>query len=392
MKQHRQRILGVVFFLLFNFPGTYVFAEPEQINIAVNIPLSGGLALVGTGAKNVTEMAKNEIDAAGGIKIGGKVYTLNFIYGDNASNKSVGTALVIDQISKQQALAVIGPYSSDRAIPLGEVANSFRTPMITPWSTAPLTTLNRSFVFRIAYVYSVEAMATTRFSAKEWKADKAAVLYDELNPYSSGVAKSFKESFESTNGSGSVVAFETNRTGETNFSRQLQVILNSGADFLYLPQHDGEVSLIVQEAKKKGWKKPITGSTSWGGGDLVGRCGADCKGLYYTANFAPGGATGATKTFVDNYQKAYNKLPDEPTSLTYDAVQLLVQSLKKMGGLSGDLFQDRKSLRDQIAITKNFEGVTGTLSYKGSGDPERCATIVKIDDTGQLVVHDKICP
>jgi branched-chain amino acid transport system substrate-binding protein len=188
------------------------------------------------------------------------------------------------------------------------------------------------------------------------------------------------------------VAFEANRTGETDFSKQLQVILNSGADFLYVPQHHGEVSLIVQQAKKKGWKKPITGSTSWGGGNLVEKCGDECQGLFFTSNFAPGGAKGISKTFVDSYQKAYNKLPDEPTSLTYDAIKVLAKALTNMGGLSGDLAQDRKTLRDQIAGTKNFEGVTGTFSYKGSGDPERCTTIVKIDDHGQFVMHDKICP
>ncbi len=390
LKQQTMTSLLVLFFAL--VPAHNLFAADGIVKLGISTSKSGSFANVGTSTKNGAELAQQEINTEGGLKVGNKAYTIELVYVDNTSSRSSATDNAVKLISQDQVMAIIGPQSSDRAIAVGEVANSFKTPMVTPWSTSPLTTLNRPYVFRMAILYDIQAMATTKFAAKEWKAAKVAILYDEVSPYPSGMAKAFKSTFEGVNGQGSVVAFETFRTGETDFSKQLNVIMNSGADFLYTPQHYEEVPLIVQQAKKMGWKKPITGSNSWSGGDLMGQCGDNCKGLFFTGNFAAGGAKGKSKEFVDKYQKAYNKVPDEVSALTYDAVKLIAQSLKNTGGLTGNLLQDRTKLREQIAATKKFEGATGTLGYHGNGDPSKCAVVIKIDEKGLFSTYETVCP
>jgi branched-chain amino acid transport system substrate-binding protein len=390
MKQ--RTVVGLLGLFLTVSPLSALQAADGVIKLGISTSKSGSFAMVGAGTISAAELAKKEIEAQGGLKIGDKTYAVELVLVDNSSNRSAATTNALNMIGEHQVMAIVGPQSSDRAIAVGEVANSFKTPMVTPWSTSPLTTKNRPYVFRIAILYDIQSQATTKFAAKEWKATKAAVLYDEISPYPSGMAKSFKEVFESTNGPGSVVTFQTFRTGETDFSKQLNVILNSGADFLYTPQHYEEIPLIVNQARKMGWKKPITGSNSWAGGDFMEKCGDDCKGLVFTGNFAAGGATGIAKTFVENYQKAYGKLPDEPTALTYDAVNLIFKSLKSTGGLTGNIIEDRKKLQEQIAATKNFEGVTGTMGYKGTGDPSKCAFIIKVDENGINSVYDQVCP
>lgn len=368
------------------------WAADGTIKIGISASYSGSFASVGESVKSAVEMAKKELESAGGLKVGDKTYTIEPVYVDNGSDRSAASANALNLIGQKQVLAIVGPMSSARAIPMGEVANAFKTPMITPWSTANETTKNRSYVFRMPIMYGIQATAATKFMAKEWKATKVAVLYDEVSAYPSGMAKAFKESFEAANGASSVVAFETFRTGDTDFSKQITTILNSGAEVLYTPQHYEEVPLIVRQARKMGWKKPITGANAWAGGDLMGKCGDACKGLMFTGNFAPGGVSGVAKTFVEQYQSSYNRLPDEPAALTYDAMKLLFRAIQNTGGLSGNLVQDRNNVRAQIAATKNFEGATGTLSYKGSGDPEKCAVIIKIDDNGVFNNIDKICP
>lgn len=390
MKQHT--MASVLALCLIVFPFGEILAEDSVVKLGISASLSGSFTSVGASVKNSVELARREIQEEGGLKIGGKNYGVEAIYVDNASNRSAATTNILNLIGQKHIIAIVGPMSSDRAIAVGELANSFRTPMVTPWSTSPLTTLNRPYVFRVPILYDLQAMAITKFAAKEWKASKAAILYDEISPYPTGMAKAFKEYFESVNGVGSVVAFETFRTGETDFGKQLTAILNSNADFLFTPQHYQEVPLIVRQAKKMGWKKPITGSNSWAGGDLMGQCGDDCKGLTFAGNFAPGGTRGIAKQFVDKYQKEYNILPDEPAALTYDAVKLIFQALQKTGGLSGNLVDDREKLKDQIAATKNFEGVTGNMSYQGTGDPAKCAVIIKIDDQGIFTNIDTVCP
>ncbi len=388
----RRTVVSLLGIFLAASPLSALHAADGVIKLGISTSKSGSFALVGAGTINAAELAKKEIEAQGGLKIGNKSYSIELVQVDNASSRSAATTGALSMIGEQQVMAIVGPQSSDRAIAVGEVANSFKTPMITPWSTSPLTTKNRPYVFRIAILYDIQAQATTKFAAKEWKATKAAVLYDEISPYPSGMAKSFKEVFESANGPGSVVAFQTFRTGETDFSKQINAILASGADFLYTPQHYEEIPLIVTQARKMGWKKPITGSNSWAGGDFMEKCGEDCKGLVFTGNFAAGGVTGVAKAFVDSYQKTYGKLPDEPTALTYDAMKIIFQSLKNTGGLTGNIMDDRAKLKDQIAATKNFEGVTGTMGYKGTGDPSKCAFIIKVDENGLNTIFDKVCP
>lgn len=388
----RQVMAGLAAVLCAASPVSSLHAADGVIKLGISSSKSGSFANVGTSTKNGAEMATKELNGGSGIPIGGKTYTIELIYVDNGSDRTSANTNALALISQHKVMAIVGPQSSDRAIAVGEVANAFKTPMITPWSTSPLTTLNRPYVFRMPVLYDIQATATTKFAAKEWKATKAAVLYDEISPYPNGMAKAFKKVFEGVNGPGSVVAFETFRTKDVDFSKQLQAILNSGADFLYTPQHYEEVPLIVQQARKIGWKKPITGSNSWSGGDLMGKCGEDCKGLYFTGNFAAGGSDGKARAFVEAYKKAYNTLPDEVAALTYDALHVIGQSLKNTGGLAGNLIDDRTKLRDQIAAIKKFEGVTGTLSYQGTGDPVKCTVLIKINDQGLFTNHDKLCP
>ncbi len=369
-----------------------LFAADGVVKLGISSSTSGSFANVGLSTKNGAELAKDEANAGGGIKIGDKTYTLEFVFVDNTSNRSSAGTNALKMITQDKIIAIVGPQSSDRAIAVGEVANAFKTPMITPWSTSPLTTLNRPFVFRMPVLYDIQAVATTKFAAKEWKATKAAILYDEVSPYPSGMAKAFKKIFEDANGTGSVVAFETFRTGETDFTKQIRAILSSGADFLYTPQHYEEIPLIVKQSKKLGWNKPITGSNSWSGGDLMSLCGDDCKGLFFTGNFAPGGAKGKAVDFIAKYEKTYKKVPDEVAALTYDAVNLLIQALQTTGGLSGNLLEDRVTLRKKIASVTKFDGVTGTLGYHGTGDPAKCAVLIKIDGNGLFTAHDTVCP
>ena len=367
------------------------FASDGTINIGFNIPLTGSFSLVGLHAKNAAQLIEKELAADGGLKVGGKAYDVKFLYGDNQSNPTAASTLAVEQVTKEQVLGIIGPLSSSQAIPVAQMANSFSTPMISPWSTSPLTTKDRPYVFRSCFVFTIQGPALTKFAAKEFNATKAAVLFDIVAPYPRGMAKSFKEAFEQVNGEGSVVRFEEFRTGDTDFTKQLMSIKESGAQFIFSPQHFNEVPLIVRQMKQIGLNIPLVGSNSWAGGNLLGECGSDCEGLFFSGNYAPGGATGVNKQFVDAYKSAYGENPDEPAALTWDALRVFLQAVKDTGKVSGNLLTDRKAVRDAIAKVKNFDGASGVMTFNESGDPSKCAVIVKIEN-GIFNFHDSVCP
>lgn len=205
------------------------------------------------------------------------------------------------------------------------------------------------------------------------------------------MAKAFKEAFEKVNGEGSIVAFEEFRTGEENFKEQLTRIHKAGAQVIFSPQHYNEIPLIVKQMKELDLEIPVIGSNSWAGGDLVGQCGEDCDGLFFTGNYAPGGATGINKQFVEAYKKEYGENPDEPAALTWDATRALLQAIKNTKGLNDNLLANRVAIKDALVNVKNFDGASGMMSFNKSGTPSKCAVIVKIEK-GVFTFFDSVCP
>jgi branched-chain amino acid transport system substrate-binding protein len=365
------------------------WGKDAAITIGFNIPLTGDNPDVGASSKNAAEMYLKKNPS---VDVGGKSYMLKFLYEDNEYKAESAVKVSTKLITEDGVVGIIGPQSSSQAVPAGEVANNYATPMISPWSTNPNTTLNRPYVFRGCFLDPFQGPVSANFATEELGAKKAAVLYDIAADYPKGLAEFFKAAFEKIHGSGSVVAFETFTTGDKDFSAQMTNIVGSGADVLFVPQYYSEVPLIVGAAKEMGWTKPILGSDSWGGGDLMGLCGDNCKGYFFSTHYAAAGAKGATKAFIDEYKAAYGKTPDDVAALTWDSLGLMVQAIKDTGGLTGDVKADRTKIKDALAAIKNFPGITGGMTFTPDGDPKKCAVVVKINDEGQFAFHKSVCP
>lgn len=364
----------------------------ETLKVGFDIPLTGDIPQVGESSKYAAEMLKEQINSAGGVKVGDKTYQLEFIYEDNESKAESATAAGLKLITQDQVLAIIGPQASKQAVPAGEICNSFKTPMISPWSTNPQTTLDRPYVFRACFLDPFQGPVAANFVTQEFGAKKAAVLYDIASDYPKGLAEYFKTAFEKIHGPGSVVAFETFTTKDRDFSAQLTNIVKSDADVLFLPQYYDEVPLIVKQAQELGWKKPVMGSDSWGSAELMKLCGEACYGYFFSTHYAAAGAKGATKEFIDQYKAKYGYVPDDVAALTWDATNLLLQAVQNTNGLSGDLEKDRDAVKDQLGMIKDFEGITGKMTFTPEGDPIKCAVIVKISDKGEFEFYKSVCP
>jgi branched-chain amino acid transport system substrate-binding protein len=366
---------------------------PDVVKVGFNIPLTGDIPKVGEASKYAAEMLKEEVNGKGGLQVGDKKYPLEFIYVDNESKAESATAVALKLITRDKVLAIIGPQASKQAVPAGEVCNANKTLMITPWSTNPNTTKGRPWVFRACFLDPFQGPVIAKFATEELGAKKAAVLYDIASDYPKGLAEFFKEAFEKIHGPGSVVAFESFTTKDRDFSAQLTKIVKSDADFLFTPQYYDEVPLIAKQAHQLGWKKPIMGSDSWGSAELMKLCGADCYGSFFSTHYAAAGATGATKEFIDKYQAKYGYVPDDVAALTWDATRMLLQAVQGAGKLTSSLDENRKAIRDAMAKIKDFDGITGKMTFaEGSGDPVKCAVIVKISDKGDFDFYKSVCP
>jgi branched-chain amino acid transport system substrate-binding protein len=364
----------------------------ETIRIGVNAPLTGDIPKVGEGTKYAAQMWLEDVNAAGGIDVGGKKYKVELVIEDNESKAESAVKANTKLITEEDVLAIVGPQSSKQAIPAGGKANELGTPMISPWSTNPDTTKDRPFVFRGCFLDPFQGPVVANFVKSEFGFTKAAVLYDVASDYPKGLAEFFKKAWEDLNGPGSVVAYESFTTKDTDFSSQLTKIINSGAQFLFTPQYYNEVALIVQQAHQLGWDKPIIGSDSWGSAETVKLCGKDCYGSFFSTHYAAAGAKGATKAFIDRYQKEHGYVPDDVAALTWDSIRIVQKAIEDCGKLTGDLETDRQCVRDALAKIKEFDGITGKMTFTEDGDPIKCAVIVRISDAGEFEFYKSVCP
>ena len=366
-------------------------AGADTIKIGLDVPMTGDIAYVGTQSERAGEMKVADINGAGGLDVGGKKYTIELIVEDNESKAESATAAATKLIAQDQVLAIVGPQASKQAVPTGEVANENETPMISPWSTNPATTLDRPWVFRGCFLDPFQGPVVANFITDEFGFTKAAVLYDVASDYPKGLAENFRDAWEALHGAGSVVAYESFTTGDTDFSAQLTKIKGTDAEVLFTPQYYNEVPLIVKQAQELGLTQIIVGSDSWGDPKTLELCGDACEGLYFSTHYAAEGATGATKEFIDRYEADHGETPGDVAALTWDALSILVQAIQDCGEISGDLAQDRQCVRDALAQVKNFDGITGQMTFTESGDPIKCAVIVKIEG-GKFTFHDQACP
>ena len=382
-------VCALVVIMAFSLSG---WARAETIKIGINAPLTGDIPKVGEGTKFAAQMWLEDVKAAGGLAVGKKKYTVELVLEDNESKAESAVKVATKMITEDGVLVMVGPQASKQAIPAGGIANNYKTVMISPWSTNPDTTKGRPYVFRACFLDPFQGPVVANFISTEFKFTKAAVLYDVASDYPKGLAEFFKKAWEGLHGKGSVVAYESFTTKDTDFSAQLTKIINSGAQVLFTPQYYNEVALIVQQAHQLGWKKPIVGSDSWGSAETVKLCGKDCYGAFFSTHYAAAGATGATKAFIDRYKAKYGYVPDDVAALTWDSMLLVQQAIQNTGGLTGDLKKDRENVRTAMSQIKKFKGITGEMTFTGGVDPVKCAVIVKISDAGEFTFYKSVCP
>ena len=353
--------------------------DSSKIKIGVIAELTGDVPAIGASCKNAAQMAVQEINDAGGIQLGEKKYQVKLIIEDNAGKADQSAAAAQKLITQQKVTAIVGPNASRYALPAAEIAETSKTVLITPWSTAPKATLDsktnasKKYVFRACFIDPFQGGVLAKFTLDNLKLKKAAVLYDVASEYNKGIAEIFKDVYEKNGGK--IVAFETYTTNDKDFSSQLTKIKKAVPDIIFLPNYYSEVPLQIQQAKRLGITTPFIGSDSWGSEELVKLCGKDCNDYYFSTHYAADSASDTTKKFIANYKAKYGTTPDDVAALTYDSFGLLWQAFKTAGR------NDREAVRDALARIPQYEGVTGNMQFKeGSGDPIKSAVILKIKD------------
>ncbi|AHF93339.1 ethanolamine utilization protein EutJ [Opitutaceae bacterium TAV5] len=353
--------------------------DDSAVSIGLNVELTGEIPSVGASSRNAVELYVGQINAAGGITLAGKKVLVRLVTGDNGGKPDLAAATAQRLISRENVLVMIGPNASSCAIPASGIAESLRTPMISPWSTNPKTTIDpatgtpRSYVLRACFTDTFQAGVLAKFTLGELKATRAAVLFDIASEAPNGQANLYRETFEKNGGT--ITAFETYTTGDRDFSAQLTKIRASGPEVIYLPAYYTDVPLIARQARQLGITARLVGSDAWSSPGIIKLGGDALEGAYFCNHYSTQIATPAAQKFMADYEARYGQAPDDVAALSYDAAGFVLKAIESAG------VADREAVRKAMASIPRYEGVTGVMQFaEGSGDPVKSAVILQIRD------------
>jgi branched-chain amino acid transport system substrate-binding protein len=344
----------------------------DTIKIGHYASMTGKEATFGQSTDNGIKLAIKEVNAAGGVN--GKQLEL-ITYDDKGESKEAGSA-VTRLITSDKVVAVLGEVASSLSIAGGAVCEQYNIPMISPSSTNPRVTAGKQMVFRVCFIDPFQAAAIAKFTTANLKLTKAAILYDQTQAYSKGLRDDFTKSFKKMGGT--IVSDQAYNGGDNDFSAQLTTIKAANAEIIFVPGYYTEGGNIAIQARKLGVTIPLIGGDGWDSSQLAAIGGSSIEGCYYSNHSAPDQPN--MKGFVEKYKAAYGVTPDALGGLGYDALLVLVDSMKRAKGLDG------KDLAKAISETKDFKGVTGSITIDKDHNAQKGVVIVQIKNGNPVFV------
>ena len=341
--------------------------------------LSGRTSSFGQSTKNGVEMAADEINKAGGID--GR--TIQIITEDDQGEPNKAATVVTKLINQDKVIALLGEVASSNSLAAAPKAQGSKVPMIPPSSTNPAVTQVGDYIFRVCFIDPFQGEVMAKFSANNLKAKRAAILYDFNSDYSRGLYQFFKRSF--TQLGGQIVSEQSYTQGDRDFSGQLTAIRSSNPEVIYVPGYYGEVGVIANQTKQLGIKAPLLGGDGWDAPQLWQLGGASLNGDYISNHYSVDDPSPAIQKFVADYKARYNILPDALAALGYDSMKVLGDAIKRAGTT------ENVKLRDAIAQTKDFPGVTGKITIDQDRNAVKPAVVLKLQD-GKFVYETTIAP
>ena len=355
-------------------------SQAGDIKIGIYADLSGQTSSFGQSTKNGALMALDEINAAGGVNGRRIAYVIEDDQGQPAQAATVVTKL----INQDKVHAVLGEVASSNTLAAAPVAQTAKIPMITPSSTNPTVTQKGDYIFRVCFTDNFQGAVAAKFAANTLKAKTAAILGDFQSDYSKGMSQYFREEFARLGGR--IVSEQSYTQTDADFKGQLTSIRSANPDVIFVPGYYGQVGVIAKQAKELGIRAPLLGGDGWDAPQLWDLGGEALNGAYMVNHYSIDDPSPAIQKFVADYRKRYGGTdPDAIAALGYDAMHVLADAIKRAGST------DPAKLRDAIAQTKNFPGVTGTITLNESRDAVKPAVVFELRDR-KFVYKETIQP
>ena len=337
------------------------FAAPalaQEIPIAVVGPMTGGEASFGAQMKAGAEMAVADINAAGGVTVGGQKLKLKLSVGDDACDPKQAVA-VATKLAGEKVKFVAGHFCSGSSIPSSKVYAEEGIIQISPASTNPKLTDERAGpnVFRVCGRDDQQGGVAGAYLASKFKGKKVAIVHDN-SAYGKGLADETRKAFGAAGGK--EVLYEAYTKGEKDYTALVTKLKAAGTDVLYVGGYHSEAGQIMRQMKDQGMATVLMSGDAlvtqeyW---QITGKAG---EGTLMTFSPDPR-QNAANKTLVEKFRAAKIE-PEGYVLYTYAAIQTWKQAIEKAGA------NDTKKVIEAMNSTE-FDTVLGKFKFDKKGDP-----------------------
>lgn len=367
--------LGLVFFLLAACGNKGGGADKGDgpIKIGHYGSMTGAQATFGKSTDNAIRLAIKERNAKGGVK--GR--QIELVTMDTAGKQTEAATVVNRLVNDEKVVAVLGEVASSLSMVGAPIAQKAKVPMISPSSTNPDVTDIGDYIFRVCFLDDFQGWVAARFTFDNLGKKKAAILYDQGQAYSSGLADFYEKAFKEMGGE--IVTKAAYTGGNLEISSQIQQLKSSGADAIFLPGYYSDAATIIRKSREAGITATFIGGDGWDSEELGKIAGNALDGNYFANHYSPLEDRPEVKNFVTKYKAEFGAEPDGLAALGYDAALVLFDAMDRAPSLAGP------DLRSAIAATKNFTGVTGTFSIDAKRNAKKSAVIIEIKDGKQKI-------
>jgi len=367
-----RQLLAAIFFLT-------IIVSPlwAQIKIGCYLPMTGAAAAMG-------QMVWEGVQVAHKLKPQVLGQDVKLVLVDTKSDKIEAANAVSRLIEKEEVKAIIGEVISSDTLAGNPIAERAQVPNISPTATNPLVTQNKKFAFRACFADNLQGKVAARYAKNHLKVKRVAMIIDQAQDYCVGLSLYFMREFKHLGGE--IVSLTHIQTGDQDFSGQIAAIKAKKPELIYAPNYYAEDALLARQLQNLGVKAPIFTGDGAQVPELITLGGPAVNGMYFTAHFHPDqAATPLAREFMPAYKKEYNKELGAFAALSGDSYFLLLNAITRAKSLEGP------KIAQALAATKNFPGVSGTITMDKNHNPIKGVVIIKVEK-GKFVYQTTIQP
>jgi branched-chain amino acid transport system substrate-binding protein len=354
-------------------------AAQDAVKIGLSGPFTGGSSSMGVSMRDGVKLAVDEINAAGGVDVGGKKQPIQLVERDDEAKNELGVQIAQELINKEKVVATVGYINTGVALASQRFYQEAEIPVMNNVATGTLVAKQfpaPNYVFRSSANDTIQSAMIVDEAIIRQGFKKPAILADSTNYGQLGRAD-LEKALEAKGVK--PVAVEKFNIKDTDMTAQILRAKEAGADVILTYGIGPELAQIANGMAKLGWKVPMIGSWTLSMASFIDTAGANGDGAIMPQTFIQMPTTPKRQAFIEAYQKKYSvdRIPSPVSAAQgYDSIYLLATAITQAKSTEGPKIREALeglkqkidgvvTVYDQPFSKDDHEAISGNIPIMG---------------------------